>query len=310
MRALVTGAGGFVGRYLVDHLLEQGDEVLGITRSRSGTPLACKTEYFDIGDLDACRQAISAYKPDAIYHLAGMAFVPEAEEDFEKALKVNVLGTSNIYRVTHLLERPTRILLISSSEVYGKIKPAQLPINEKTQIAPANNYSLSKAMAELVSTRYSDSASLTNVIIRPFNHIGPGQNARFVVSNFARQLALIKLNKAPAKISVGNLEARRDFTDVRDIVRAYRLAAVSGRGLYNFASGKSISIRSILDLLIMVSGIKVDVKPDPTRIRASDTPELFADISKAKAELGWEPEFEIRNTLEDIFKYWVEQEGK
>jgi GDP-4-dehydro-6-deoxy-D-mannose reductase len=309
MRALVTGAGGFVGRYLVTHLQTHGDEVLGITLPDSGRDMPCETDCFDILDLEACRRVISSFRPNVIYHLAGIAFVPEAEEDFQKALNINVMGTNNIFRVTHLLDLECKIIFISSAEVYGKITPSQLPITEDTPLAPANNYSLSKAMAELVAKRYSVSGKVSHVTVRPFNHIGPGQDSRFAVSNFARQLAQIKQKRMPPQISVGNLDARRDFTDVRDIVRAYRLAAVKGKGIYNFASGRSISVRSILDLLITVSGLNVEIKQDPSRIRPIEIPELYADITKAKNELGWQPEFEIRDTLQDIYNYWVEKEA-
>ena len=308
MRAMVTGAGGFVGPYLIEHLLANGDEVYAVTLEKTARGLPYKSEYFDIVDPEACRKAISSYKPEVIYHLAGISFVPEAEEDFKKALLVNVLGTGNIYRISHLLEIQTKIVFVSSAEVYGKINSSDLPIKETTPLAPANNYSLSKAMAELVAKRYSSLGNLSHVILRPFNHIGPGQDSRFVASSFARQLAQIKQGKIPPLLNVGNLEARRDFTDVRDIVRAYRLAALKGSGLYNLASGKSISIRSILDLLITVSGLKVEVRIDQSRMRASEVPELYADISKAEKELGWKPQYEVRNTLEDLYKYWLDVE--
>ncbi len=309
MRALVTGAGGFAGRYLVDHLLAKGDEVLGISLPVGSEKMPCQFEYFEINDLEAIRKTFTAFKPKVIYHLAGISFVPEAEEDFQKAVNVNVLGTSNIFRIAHLLELDCKIVLISSAEVYGKIRPEQLPISESTLISPANNYSLSKAMAELVSKRYS-STNLRSVIIRAFNHIGARQDSRFVVSNFARQLALIKLNKAKALIKVGNLVARRDFTDVRDIVVAYRLAAEKGSGVFNFASGKSHSISEILNLLISISGVQVEVVQEDSRVRPLEIPELYADITKAKTELGWIPQYDIKNTLSDIFNYWVEVEQK
>ena len=308
MRSLVTGAGGFVGRYLVRHLLESGDTVLGVSLAGTTQDMPCEVECFDIDDFESCRRVISQFQPEVIYHLAGIAFVPTAEENFKQTLNVNVYGVSNIYRIVNLMDLDCKIVLVSSAEVYGKIKPHQLPITESTQVAPASNYSLSKAMAEMIANRYITYNNVSSVIVRPFNHIGPGQDCKFVVSNFARQLAQIKLKKSSPVISVGNLEAKRDFTDVRDIVHAYRLAAIKGRGVYNLASGKSISIRSILDLLITVSGLNVDVIQDPSRMREVEIPELVADITKAKKELSWSPEFEIRNTLEDIYKYWLEKE--
>lgn len=301
MRALVTGACGFVGRYLVEHLLSCGDEVLAGT-FQSNHALRVPTVPLDVTSVASCLEVLNRFKPDVIYHLAGIAFVPEAEDNFDRALLVNVGGTNNLYRTCHLLNRGIKILYVSSAEVYGRISPAELPLRETTATRPANNYSLSKLMAEQVAARYDQFGNVHSVIARPFNHIGPGQNDRFVASSFAHQLAQIARGEAPARIRVGNLDACRDFSDVRDIVRGYRSAMERGRGIYNFGSGRAHSIRWLLDTLIEVSGLTVEIETDPERFRAAEVPELYGDISKARVELGWEPRYDLRTTLGEIYQ--------
>jgi len=313
MRALVTGACGFVGGHLVRHLLEKGDQVLGTVFPPSELSAGQQERRFsfphavlDVSDAEACARCIAEYKPQVIYHLAGIAFVPEAEADFPRTLLVNVAAIDNIFRVCHLLENGTKVVLISSGEVYGKVRAADLPVTESTPIAPTNNYSLSKAMGELVAQRYARQGQSEVVILRPFNHIGPGQNNRFVASSFAWQLARMARGKQELCLQVGNLEARRDFSDVRDIVRAYRLAALNGHGVYNLGSGKAVSIREILHLLLEISGLDVRLKPDPARMRPSEVPEIYTSLDKARRELGWQPQIELRRTLSDVYHYWLQ----
>lgn len=304
MKALVTGAFGFVGGHLVDHLHSSGDSVVGVWIKDKPISPKCEVIEADIRDQDSCRALLSKYKPDVIYHLAGMAFVPDAESNFEEALRTNVFGTSNVIRSAHILELPCTIVFVSSAEVYGKISPSELPITEETPCRPTNNYSLSKLMAEEVVKRYDRAGVVKCVIMRPFNHIGPGQSDKFVASSFAHQLARIAKGEAPPVVEVGNLEAKRDFTDVRDVVRAYRLAAQKGRGTYNLSSGKAVSIKEILDTLIQVSEVRVTVKTDPSRLRGPEVPELFGSYEKAQRELGWKPANSLKDTLRDVFVDW------
>ena len=309
MRALVIGAAGFVGNYLVKHLLEQGDEVYAGTLSESVELLPDTTYKVDITDALSTGELIQRSKPQVIYHLAGISFVPEAESDFERTLRVNVAGTANVLRQAHLLSKEISVLFVSSAEVYGQIKPAELPIKEDTPLRPANNYSLSKRMAELVVERYARQGALRCTIARPFNHIGPGQDSRFVASNFAYQLARIAHGRAPAVLQVGNLEARRDFSDVRDIVRAYRLLAHSQGGVFNLGAGVSRSIQSLLDGLIAVSELKVEVQQDPARMRGPEVPELYTSYEHAKSVVGWQPIIPFEQSLADIYHYWYERVG-
>lgn len=305
MRALVTGACGFVGGYLIPHLCAAGDEVLGtVLPEAAGRTYPYPTVALDVTDSVAVFETIYNFKPDIIYHLAGMAFVPEAEENFVRALTINVGAVSHIFRACHLLDNKATVVVVSSADMYGRIQPADLPLTEETPIRPASNYGLSKAMAELVPERYTQFGQVRAVIARPFNHIGPGQNERFVASNFARQLALIGAGKTAPVLRVGDLEARRDFSDVRDVVAGYRLAGIKGNGLYTFCSGRAVSIRTLLDTLITVSGVSVTVEIDPARLRQVETPEIYGSYAKAERELGWRPTISLEQSLRDIYERW------
>jgi GDP-4-dehydro-6-deoxy-D-mannose reductase len=193
--------------------------------------------------------------------------------------------------------------------VYGQVKSGELPVTEENALRPANNYSLSKRMAELVVERYGRQG-LKHSIARPFNHIGPGQDPRFVASNFALQLARVARGLTPPVLEVGNLEARRDFSDVRDIVRAYRLIATGHTGIFNLGSGRSYSIQELLDTLIEIAGCTVEIRQDPNRMRGPEVPELFGSISRADQVCGWKPEIPLRRSLEDTFRYWYDSLGQ
>ncbi len=308
MRALVVGAAGFVGKYLVEHLLEQGDEVFAGTMKEPVALLPSTTFPVDITDPASTSELMQRARPDVVYHLAGISFVPEAESNFDRALAVNVGGTANVLRQAHLFSKETQVLFVSSAEVYGQVLPSELPIRESNPLRPANNYSLSKRMAELVAERYQRQGAIRCTIVRPFNHIGPGQDARFVASSFAQQLARIALGKASPVLRVGNLEARRDFSDVRDIVRAYRLLAQGEGGVFNLGSGVPRSIQTLLDTLISVSGLAVTIEQDPARMRGPEVPELFTSYEKAQSAVGWKPEVTFEQSLGDIYRYWLQRE--
>jgi GDP-4-dehydro-6-deoxy-D-mannose reductase len=303
MRALVIGAGGFVGGYLVEHLREKGDEVIATTIASVPVSAPVQTLTLDITDSSAVGGVLQSVKPDVVFHLAGIAFVPEAEGNFERTLSVNVAGTANVARHCQLLPRQPVVLFVSSAEVYGQVLPHELPVSEENDLRPANNYSLSKRMAELVVERYGRQG-LRYSIARPFNHIGPGQDSRFVASNFALQLARVARGLTPPVLEVGNLEARRDFSDVRDIVRAYRMIATGESGIFNLGSGRSHSIQEILDILIEVSGCKVEIRRDPQRMRGPEVPELYGTIDKVSKVCGWNPEIPLGRSLEDTYRYW------
>jgi len=281
VRVLVTGERGFVGSYLVKYLKESSDEVFGFGS-------------VDLRDQEKTEEVVIRVKPEVIYHLGGISFVPDAERNFKETLDVNVLGTEHIAKACSKLSHPPTFVLASSGEVYGKVKT--VPISEETRPKPANNYSLSKLFAEEVVRKKSREGIVRGVILRLFNHIGPGQREDFVVANFTAQL-----KSGRKEMKVGNLSAKRDFSDVRDVVRAYRLAAEQGSGTYNIGSGESYSIQEILDKLIQISAREIEVVQDPSRMRGPEVPEIKADIAKAKRDLGWNPEFSIDETLSFVW---------
>jgi GDP-4-dehydro-6-deoxy-D-mannose reductase len=306
MRALVLGAEGFVGGHLVKHLVSEGDEVYCGVHANSSASFE-RSRKVDITNIATVREAIAEIRPEVVYHLAGISFVPEAEENFNRALSVNVLGTSNVAQACHDLDAAVSLVFASSAEVYGAVKSTELPLKEESQVRPANNYSLSKRMAELVVERYGRMGKVRCSIARPFNHIGPGQDKRFVTASFALQLARIAHGKSAPVLRVGNLEARRDFSDVRDIVRAYRLLSSSPGGTFNLGSGRALSIQQILDLLVRISGVEVRIECDPERMRGPETPEVFGSYQRALETCGWFPTIPLERSLQDVYRYWYER---
>jgi GDP-4-dehydro-6-deoxy-D-mannose reductase len=308
MRALVFGAEGFVGGHLVRHLVAEGDEVVcGVHAKRHQGPE--RTVTVDITDQGAVSAAVSDIQPDVVYHLAGISFVPEAEGDFERVLRINVAGPANVARACGELKRDVAVIFVSSAEVYGAVPPDQLPVTEACLVKPMHNYSLSKRMGELVMERFARTASIRCAIARPFNHIGPGQDKRFVTASFAYQLAQIAHGKAEPRLKVGNLEALRDFSDVRDIVRGYRLLAHTKGGTYNLGSGRAIAVRQLLDMLISIAGVEVVVEQDHARMRPSEVSEVYGSFEAIKRECGWFPIIPIERSLADVYQYWFEQVG-
>ena len=311
MRVLITGACGFVGRYLGDYLSDLGMNVLGGTYSsaveNSGGPISFETVQLDITDRENCAAVVQEYSPEVIFHLAGISFVPQAAADFETTLRVNVHGVYNLCEAAHGLERKVQFVLASSGEVYGKITPLELPITEHSRVQPKNAYSLSKVMAEEVVQYFGRLGFLEGYIFRPFNHIGPGQNESFVTASFASQLAKIAHQLSEPVIKVGNLQAERDFMDVRDVVRAYHLALDKSGGTYNLSSGTSVSIQALLDILIDLSGLEVTIEQDSARMRPSEVPEIRGSFEKAFRELDWKPEIDIESSLRDIYAYWYDK---
>ena len=280
-----------------------GDQIVCTYLGAEATaPGSYQTVELNIADLNRCVTALSEVRPEAIINLAGIAFAPDTDRDFNLALNVNVGGVYNLCKAIEELKLKTKLVTVSSSEVYGRIGAQDLPVTEDCPVKPYNNYGLSKYLSEMTVRRFE---RVEAVIVRAFNHIGPGQRSDFVVSNFARQLAAIAAGKAAPVMKVGNLDVGRDFTDVRDIVRGYRLAAVRGAGIYNFCSGKSVAVKDILAQLIAISGLKIDVQIDPARVRPAEIPVLYGSFAKAQRELDWTPEYtDLRTTLNDVYQYW------
>lgn len=307
MRVLVIGAGGFVGRHLVAHLTLNGDEVYCGVQVAGSYSDSIREVVVDITHADSVENALRLAKPEVVYHLAGISFVPEAEENFERTLAVNVSGTAHVVHQCSIASWDISVVYVSSAEVYGAVSATDLPIRENTPIHPANNYSLSKRMAEMVVERYSRTSALTCSIARPFNHIGPGQDRRFVSASFALQLARIAHGNANPVMRVGNLEARRDFSDVRDIVRGYRLLGSTRGGTFNLGSGQARAVQDVLDTLIAISGVDVAIEPDPSRLRGTETPELYGSYEAIRQACGWRPEISFERSLEDVYRYWYDE---
>ncbi len=320
MRALVTGGFGFVGRHLSHHLVSCGDDVAVTYQAGEekaddvsvnqgvALPKSVQTIALDICDRKAVFDVITLLKPDAVYHLAARTFVPDAEKQARDVFEVNLFGTLNILDALVENSPTSRILYVSSAEVYGEPKPGSLPITEDTPLRPISIYGVTKASADLAVHKYAKRENLHGVRIRPFPHLGPGQDERFAISNFAKQIAEIKLGKREPVIKVGNLEARRDYSDVSDIVRGYREALLNGkRGeAYTLCSGKSVEIGEVLQQLIKVSEVDVEIQVDPERLRPVDIPDSYGSYGRAQKDFGWKPRIDLEGTLHSILGYWLE----
>jgi len=308
MRSLVTGASGFVGSHLVEHLLACGDEVVGTTFGY-GAVLPCRTIPLDITDKEACRRIFAEVNPDAVYHLAGIASPPAVAGDPMASLLVNVGGVHSVLSAVAERPQPPHVLVVSSGEVYGGAGVEGKPITEEISAAPRNDYAVSKIMAEEVGLLFARRNNLSVTIVRPFNHTGPRQSEAFVVAAFAKQLAAIVKGKQAPILEVGNLGARRDFSDVRDVVRAYRLLVAQGAtGTFNVASGIGVSIEDILNYLVNITDVSVTIQPDPKRMRPAEVPLIVGSAEKLKERTGWMPQFSLKETLADTLDWWVRGE--
>ncbi len=306
MRVLITGAGGFVGNHLAAHLSQAvaNVQLFGATLLKSETihPAISDNRLIDLKDYAQVRDLLADCRPDAVYHLAAQAFVPRSFEAPWETLENNILSQLNITRACLELNLRPRILIVSSAEIYGQVSADQLPLDENCAIRPTNPYSVSKVAQDMLGLQYHLSHGLPIMRARPFNHIGPGQNGRFVAPAFAMQIANIEEGRRRAVIKVGNLTAKRDFTDVRDIARAYRLIIEKGRPgeAYNVASGMAYSIRRLLDILLGLSEIDIEVQVDPARLRPVDVPEIRGDSAKLRRDTGWQPSLTFEETLKDV----------
>jgi GDP-4-dehydro-6-deoxy-D-mannose reductase len=313
LRALITGINGFVGGHLAEHLLASGRwDVTGLTRQETLRFSALQRQISlvraDLMDHEQTQRAVAEAQPDVIFHLAGQPFVPESFRDPAQTLAQNTLPALHLIQAV-LHERPTtRLVIIGTNEEYGQTTADQLPINETTPLRPTNPYGVSKAAQCLLTCQYHYSHRLDCVYLRPFTHIGPRQNERFVTASFARQLARIEAGLQPATVEVGNLAAQRDLTDVRDIVAGYELAArfADSGEVYNIGSGRPVSIQDVLDQLIAGCRAAVEVRINPTLFRPIDVPLVACDATRLRRRTGWQPQYPLERTLNDILDYWRE----
>jgi GDP-4-dehydro-6-deoxy-D-mannose reductase len=309
VRVLVTGIAGFVGRHLANELIAHGHEVVGLDIAQPATPLADAVALMtaDLLDADAARRAIASARPDAIIHLAGAASVGQSFADPLGTWRLNLDGTLSVLEAVRREAPEARCLTALSGEAYGLVDPSQLPVTEATPMRPHSPYGASKAAADLACAQYRDGYGLDVVRVRSFNGIGPGQDARFVVPAVARQIAVGEREGVESiGISVGNVETRRDFTDVRDIVRAYRLLVECERPeeVYLVCSGHSRPVRDLIDGLAALASSPVTVASDPTRRRDGEAPDLYGSHDRLSADTGWRPAIALEASLSDTLDWW------
>ena len=303
---LVTGAAGFAGRHLLDLLTSRDTtgEIVCWHRPGRVPPnrgKAVKWEAVDVLDRQMVIKAVSRLKPALVYHCAGAAHVGQAWERTEATFATNVRGTHHLFDGLDLASEEALVLIPSSALVY---QPAGEPLSEEHPLIPTSPYGLSKLAQELVGRHAAPGIEVT--IARAFNHFGPGQDPAFSTSAFARQIATIEAGLQPPELIVGNLEAKRDLTDVRDTVRAY--ATIADRGtpgrVYNVCSGRAMAIRDVLEMLVARAGVAIRVHVDPARFRPNDVPLLLGNPARIRDELGWTPRLPIERTIDDVLAYW------
>jgi GDP-4-dehydro-6-deoxy-D-mannose reductase len=317
MRVLITGITGFAGSHLADYILANHPdvEVYGLIRWRSRMEnilhIQDKIALFeaDLKDIVSLNKCLAEIKPDRIFHLAAQSFVPTSWLCPAETFAINAIGQINLFEAVLGLKLSPKIQVAGSSEEYGLVNADEIPMKETNPLRPLSPYAVSKVAQDLLAFQYYKSYGLRTVRTRGFNHTGPRRGEVFICSNFAKQIAEIEKKKKEPVIYVGNLEARRDFTDVRDIVRGYWLCLEKGEDgeVYNVGTGKTYSMKEILDMLLSMSKIKVKVEVDPQRLRPSDVPVLLSDCTKLKELTGWQPKIPIRQSLEDLLNYWRER---
>lgn len=310
-RVFITGGTGFAGSHLVERLLAEGHQLSALVHgdsSHQALPEHPRLQPVP-GDLlqpESLQEAVAAAQPDIIYHLAGQASPGISWQEPARTLAINAGGTANLLQAAVAYGRP-RVVVVTSAEIYGPITAEMLPLTEETEPEPRHPYGISKQAAGQFVDLYWQRYQLPVIEARPFNHIGPRQALGFVVPDFASQLAAIKLGQREAVIRVGNLDAQRDFTDVRDVVGAYAALAAHGEPgqAYLIASGQPVSIRQLLETLISLAGVDVIIAHDPARMRPSDTPMLYGSHEKLTAATGWQPQVPLRHSLSDALDDWV-----
>jgi GDP-4-dehydro-6-deoxy-D-mannose reductase len=305
--ALITGAAGFAGSHLVERLAAAGLDVHALGHGSGGASVGApgvRWQEVDVLDREALTRIVSAVRPDTVYHCAGLAHVHDAWADPARWLRINVMGTHNLLQACRDAGIAPRVLVTGSALVYRAQRDA---LTEDAPIAPPNPYGVSKLAQEMTAA----ASGLPVLLTRPFNHAGPRQAPTFATSAFAQQIARIEAGRAEPVLRVGNLEARRDVTDVRDTVRAYHALVergVPGRA-YNVCSGQAHSMRELLDLLLARARVRVRIEVDPERLRPSDNPVILGSHARLTADTGWTPAIPIEQTMADLLDYWRAREA-
>lgn len=309
MKALIIGGGGFVGKYLAEHLMQDRGWETVVTKLPKETVSVdgCEIYNLDILDQDAVEALLIRLRPDVIFHLAAQSSVAYSWKNPQLTVDINIHGSLNVLEAIRAIEDyQPKVLLIGSGEEYGVLPKGLSLVSETTPVQPGNPYAITKAAQNLFGTLYAKSYDMDITMVRAFNHIGPGQVPQFVVSDFCKQAAEIAAGMREPVMRVGNLSAVRDFTDVRDVMRAYSLLALHGKAgeTYNVGSGRAISIQEILERIIRLSGVAITVEVDPAKLRPVEVPVIQADIAKLQADTGWMPEIPLEQTIRETLDYW------
>lgn len=312
-KILITGITGFAGSFLAEHLAASDNEIHGTYQSETSlrnldaVKEKVQVHQVDLVNTEKVLALITQVQPQELYHLAALTSPAASFQQPAETITNNISAQLNIFNgLKHNGLTQTRVLVTSSAEVYGKIDPENIPTDEATPLRPVTPYAVSKIAQDYLGLQYFLSDHISVIRIRPFNHTGPRQSPQFAVAAFAKQIAEIEKGKQEPVVKVGNLEAKRDVTDVRDMVKAYALAmekATPGE-VYNIGQDSSHTMQSILDTLLSLSSKEIRVEQDPQRVRPSEIPELLCNSSKFKAATGWKPEIPLEQTLKDTLEYW------
>lgn len=306
-KVLITGATGFVGQHLTEYLSAQNEfQLFGTSLTDAEKNDKIQIEKIDLTSFGDVQNLIDKILPDQIYHLAALTSPASSFDDSKQVVLGNIEVQLNILDAVRKNEMNPRVLIISSGEIYGLVDSSQLPIDEKAEMNPNNPYAVSKIAQDYLGLQYALSYKMDIIRVRPFNHTGPGQSPAFAIPAFAKQIAAIEKGGQEPILKVGSLNAKRDFTDVRDIVKGYALIMEKGqsREAYNIGSGKSYSIKKLLDMLLGFSKKQIDIEEDPVKMRPSDIEDIYCNFDKLNSLTGWKPEIEIEKTLKDTLDYY------
>ena len=317
-KALITGISGFAGSFLAPLLLEEsfavyGTHIMGDVKSLDQIKKDLHLEKLNLLNKKDTEKYISKINPDVVFHLAALTSPSESFNDPAGIFTNNITAQINVLEAIRHANINPRILIVSSAEVYGVVSKEDLPLSESAPLKPGNPYAVSKIAQDYLGLQYYLSYKMDIVRVRPFNHVGPRQTPRFVISAFAKQIAEIEANlpagrqgKTTPVLKVGNLDSKKDFTDVRDMLKAYLALIEKGKSgeVYNAGSGKSHKIEEILDKLLSLSTVKIDIEIDPSRLHPNDVPDIYSDNSKILEETGWKAEIPLEKTLKDTLDYF------
>jgi len=315
VRAFVTGADGFVGQWLVRALLDRADDVSATMRGEEpalttldpAMSRRVRWHRADIRDRNALAAALAEERPDAVFHLAAQSLAAASFDRPEETIETNVMGTVALLEACHAAAAGAVVLFAGSSEVYGTVDPAELPLKESAPLRPHSPYAASKVAAEAIALQYARTGWQRVVATRSFNHTGPGQSPAFAVPSFAKQIAGAASGEGARVLKVGNLSAQRDFTDVRDVVEAYRQLVARGASgrVYNVCSGRAVSMRQIVDDLLKIAGVDLAIEEDATKLRPVDAPIIYGDASAVQRDTSWQPQIPLVRTLTDVYRWFA-----